>query len=159
MHTSHCHAPVTARYFEDYVPGSVYEYGAIRLDEADIITFAKDFDPQYFHLDREAAAHSPFGGLIASGWHTTCVMMRLMVDHYLSECSCLGSPGVDELRFHLPVRPGDSLSIRVTVVQAHRSRSKPDRGVVRSRVEVLNQNREVVLTMKGTTFMRCRNTS
>ena len=140
--------PVGQRYFEDYVAGAVFEYGAITLTEREIVEFAKQFDPQYIHTDPRAAAEGPFGGLIASGWHTAAIMMRLFVDHYLSHVASMASPGIDELRWSRPVRPGDTLSIRVSVLEANRSRSKPDRGMVRSLVEVLNQNREVVMSLR-----------
>ena len=148
--------PIDQRYFEDYLPRSVYEYGTIAVDEAEIIAFARKFDPQEFHVDPDAAARSPFGGLIASGWHTASLMMRLLADHYLSKVASLGSPGVDELRWIQPVRPGDALSIRVTVLDAKRSRSKPDRGTVRSSIEVLNQRGEIVATVKAINLLRCR---
>jgi len=147
---------VERRYFEDYVPGSVFEYGSITLSQDEIVEFAKRFDPQFIHTDPLAAAQGPFGGLIASGWHTAAVMMRLFVDHYLSHVASMASPGIDELRWTRPVRPGDSLSIRVSVIEANRSRSKPDRGMVRSSVEVLNQDQEVVMTLKAMNILRCR---
>ena len=140
--------PVGQRYFEDYVTGAVFEYGAIMLTEREIVEFAQRFDPQYIHTDPRAAADGPFNGLIASGWHTAAIMMRLFVDHYLSHVASMASPGIDELRWSRPVRPGDTLSIRVSVLEANRSRSKPDRGMVRSLVEVLNQNREVVMSLR-----------
>jgi acyl dehydratase len=148
--------PPNNRYFEDYVPGAVYEYGTVRLDERDIVNFGKQYAPHACHTDPEAAARGPFGGLIANGWQTAGVMMRLMVDHFLSKVAGIASPGFDELRFHRPVRPGDSLSIRVTVLEAKRSRSKTGQGVVRNLVEVLNQNRDVVLSMKSIDMLRCR---
>ncbi len=148
--------PIEDRYFEDYVVGSVYEFGSVAVAEAEIIDFARRFDPQVFHTDPEAAKRTVFEGLIASGWHTAAMMMRLFADHYLSRVASLGSPGIDELRWTVPVRPGDELSIRVTVLEANRSRSKPDRGVIRSFIEVLNQNHEVVMTMKAVTFLLCR---
>ena len=122
----------------------------------DRISFARRFDPQPFHTDPAAAKGSIYGGLIASGWHTASLMMRLFADHYLTSSSSLGSPGVDELRWLKPVRPGDTLSLRATVLEATRSRSKPDRGLVRTLVEVLNQNREVVMSLKAMNLMRCR---
>ncbi|WP_028324182.1 MaoC family dehydratase [Desulfatirhabdium butyrativorans] len=149
--------PIDQRYFEDYVPGSVHEFGEIRVEEDEIIRFARRFDPQVFHTDPEAAKQSVYGGLIASGWHSASLMMRLFVDHYLSHVASLGSPGVDELRWLKPVRPGDALSLRITVAETKRSRSKPDRGLVRSDVEAMNQNGEVVMTMKALNFIRCRN--
>lgn len=147
------------RYFEDYVVGSTYEYGAVAVGEAEIIAFARQFDPQSIHVDPEAAARGPFGGLIASGWHTVALMMRLFVDNYLSSVASLASPGIDELRWLKPVRPGDRLSIRVTVTEARRSRSKPDRGMVRTRIEVLDQRGEIVATMQAMNLLRCRSTS
>jgi acyl dehydratase len=140
-------APIQERYFEDYMPGSVYVYGSITVSERDILQFAADFDPQNIHSDPEAAVEGPFKGLIASGWHTAALMMRMYADHYVSKVASLASPGVDALRWVRPVRPGDSLSIRTTVQQARVSRSKPDRGLVHTRIEVLNQRDEPVLTM------------
>ncbi|MGC2322810.1 MAG: MaoC family dehydratase [Terriglobales bacterium] len=151
--------PVGERYFEDYVPGSVFEYGSLALSEDEIVEFARRFDPQSIHTDPVAAAEGPFAGLIASGWHTAAVMMRLFVDHYLSHIASMASPGIDELRWMQPVRPGDRLSIRVSVLEANRSRSKPDRGVVRTGVEVLNQNQEVVMSLKAMNILRCRDKS
>ena len=148
--------PVEDRYFEDYVPGAVFEYGQIPVTEAEIVEFARRFDPQYIHVDLERAAQGPFGGLIASGWHTAAMMMRLIVDNFLPRRASLGSPGIDELRWLRPVRPGDVLSVRLSILEATRSRSKPDRGVVRTLCEVLNQNREVVMSLKGMNIIACR---
>jgi acyl dehydratase len=149
--------PIDDRYFEDYVPGSVYEFGSIRVEERDIIDFAERFDPQPFHLDREKAKKSPFGGLIASGWHTAALTMRLLVDHYVSTVAGMGSPGSGPIRFIRPVRPGDEISIRVTILEARRSRSKPDRGTIKAFVETMNQRREVVMTRTAIGIMRYRN--
>lgn len=143
-------------YFEDYEPGSVHEFGSIRVDEEEVLAFGRRFDPQVFHTDPEAAERTEYGGLIASGWHTAGLMMRLYSDHYLSKVATLVSPGVDNLRWLRPVRPGDELSLRVTVAEARRSRSKPDRGLVRSDVEVLNQRGEVVMTLSALNFFLCR---
>jgi acyl dehydratase len=149
--------PADERHFEDYVPGSVFEFGSIVMEEKEMIDFATRYDPQAFHIDPDSARKSVFGGLIASGWHTGAVSMRLIVDYYLPRVASLGSLGVDELRWLKPVRPGDELSIRVTVLQARRSQSKPDRGIVRSLVEVMNQNREVVMSRAAVNIVRCRN--
>jgi acyl dehydratase len=148
--------PIDQRYFEDYVVGSSYEYGTAAVDEREVLAFAKQFDPQPMHVDPVAAAQGPFGGLIASGWHTSGLMMRLFVDHYLSSVASLASPGVDELKWLQPVRPGDTLRIRVTVTEARRSRSKPDRGIVRTFIEVLNQHGETVSTINAMNLLRCR---
>jgi acyl dehydratase len=144
------------RYFEDYIPGAVYEFGSISVDETEMIDFARRFDPQTFHTDPKAAKLSIFGGLIASGWYTASLMMRLFADHYLSLVASQGSPGVDEIRWLIPVRPGDELSVRVTILETRRSRSKPDRGIVHCSIEVLNQNDEIVMTMKAVNFFDCR---
>ena len=148
--------PVEDRHFEDYVPGAVFEYGEIPVTEAEIVEFARRFDPQYIHIDREQAARGPFGGLIASGWHTAAMMMRLIVDNFLPKHASRGSPGIDELRWLRPVRPGDTLSVRLSVLEATRSRSKPDRGVVRTLCEVLNQDRAVVMSLKAMNIIACR---
>jgi acyl dehydratase len=140
------------RWFEDYTPGSVHEFGSIAVTEDEVLAFGRRFDPQVFHTDPAAARETEYGGLIASGWHTAALMMRLYADHYLSHVATLVSPGVDELRWLLPVRPGDTLSIRVTVVDARPSRSKPDRGIVRSAVEVLNPRREGVMKATAINF-------
>jgi acyl dehydratase len=110
---------------------------------------ARDFDPRPFHIDEAAAARSVFHGLLASGWHTTAIFMRMMWDAFLHDAASLGSPGVDEIRWLKPVRPGDTLRARFTVVEAVPSRSKPDRGVIRSFSEMLNQHGEVVMTVRG----------
>lgn len=143
------------RYFEDYRAGEIVEFGNESVDEARIVTFAREYDPQAFHTDPVAAAHSPFGGLVASGWQTAALMMRMMVDHFVSRHS-LGSPGVDELRFVAPVRPGDRLSCRLTVMSTALSKSKADRGSIVQKVEVLNQSGVVVLSCIGRGFYRCR---
>lgn len=149
-------APIDDRFFEDYRPGSVHLFGSLTISRDEIIEFAQRFDPQAFHLDPEAAKGTMYGGLIASGWHTSSLMMRLFVDHYLSHNASLGSPGVDALRWYKPVRPGDRLAIRVTVTETRRSRTKPDRGILHSYVEVLNQDDEVVCSMKALNMLLCR---
>ena len=144
------------RYFEDYVVGSVYEFGSITVTEEEIIDFAKKYDPQPFHTDPEAANNYHFGGLISSGWLTAGLMMRLLVENYVSSVAGLGSPGVKDLKWLTPVRPGDELSIRVTILEARRSRTKPDRGMVDISVEVLTQKKVVVMTMQSMGMMLCR---
>ena len=139
-------------YWEDFPAGRVFEYGSRTLTEREIIEFASDWDSQRYHTNPEAAKKSPYGGIIASGWHTGCVMMRFMCDAYLNESSCIGSPGIDEWRFALPVRPGDTLRYRATVLEARASASKPDRGIVKWHWELLNQRNEVAVSMVGTQF-------
>ena len=148
--------PNENRYFEDYVAGTVHEFGSIKVEQDEVISFARRFDPQVFHVDPEGARKTVFGGLIASGWHTGSMTMRLFADHYLSKVASLGSPGVSDLRWTQPVRPGDELWIRVTVLEAHRSNSKPDRGIVRSLIETLNQEQKVVMSMEAVNFLLCR---
>jgi acyl dehydratase len=148
--------PRDQRSFEDYPLGSVALYGPIEVDEAEIIEFGKRFDRQDFHTDPVKAAKSPFGGVIASGWLTGSMMMRTLVDRYLSRTAGMGSPGMDELRWTAPVRPGDRLWVKVTVIEARRSESKPDRGMVRIQIEVLNDKEVVVMSVKAMTLVRAR---
>ena len=143
-------------YFEDYVPGHTVDCGSFSISEAEIIAFAKEYDPQPFHTDPVAAANGPFGGLIASGWQTTSMMMRLLVEHFISPESSLGAAGVDEIRWPKPVRPGDTLHVRATVLEARRSQSKPDRGIVRSLAEVTNSRGETVMRVTAINFVRTR---
>jgi acyl dehydratase len=141
--------PPTRYWFEDFAPGWTFENGPRTLSAAEIVAFAREWDPQRFHTDEALARETPFGGLIASGWHTAGVAMRLMCDGYLLESSCIGSPGIDELRFLKPVRPGDALRFRSTVLEAAPSKIKPNRGTVTFRWEILNQHGEVALSMLG----------
>ena len=149
----------TERYFEDYVAGSEQEVGSVRMNEAEIIDYAMKYDPQDLHTSPEKAAPGPFGGLIASGWHTAAVVMKLLVDRYLDNASSLGSPGVDQLRWLAPVRPGDELSVRIRIVDTRRSDSKPDRGFLHTRIETSNQDGMLVMTMKAVSIVACRETA
>ncbi len=148
--------PPDDRYFEDYVPGAVHEFGAIPVDEQEVIEFGQRYVPLSYHVDKEAAKKSIYGGVIASGWHTAAMMMRVYSENYLSRVANLGSPGGDELRWDRPVYPGDVLSVRATVLETRRSESRPDRGIVRTFIEVLNQKRAVVMSMKMVNFVRAR---
>lgn len=143
-----------ARYFEHYRAGAVFEYGSVLVTAEEIIAFASIWDPQPIHTDAAVAARGPFGGLIASGLHTTGVCMRLFVTHYLSQVASLASPGMDELRWPTPVRPGDLLRLRTTVLTTRVSQSKPDRGVVHSRAELFNQKDEPVLHLLAVNILR-----
>jgi acyl dehydratase len=145
------------RHFEDYPVGAVYVGGPITVSEEEILEFARRYDPQLMHIDKEAAAAGQFSGLIASGWHTGSLAMQMMVKHFVPTGN-LASPGLDELRWLRPVRPGDRLGLRATVESARRSHSKPDQGVVVSLVEVLNQHGDVVMSLKPISLMRCRPT-
>ena len=148
--------PLDHRYFEDYAVGSVVDCGTVTVNEREIVEFGGRFDPQPFHADPAAAAKGPFGGVIASGWHTGSLMMRLFVQKYISSVASLGSPGASELAWPRPVRAGDVLRVRVTVLEARPSRSKPDRGLVHSSIEVFNQHDEAVMTMKVLNMLLCR---
>jgi len=132
---------------EDLAPGQRRSFGPRVLTREQILSFAREWDPQPFHLDEEAAARSPFGGLIASGWQTAALCMRLVVDGLLDGSTSIGSPGLDELRWLKPVRPGDALSVELTVLEVTPSRSKPDRGSVRLGYTCTNQKGEAVMTM------------
>lgn len=136
-------------YFEDFEVGQVIEVGTRTVTEEEIIDFASKFDPQPFHVDKDAAEKSIYGGIIASGWHTCSMMMRMLVDHFLRQSSSMGSPGVDEIRWLKPVRAGDTLSVSTTILETRPSTSKPDRGVVMTQWQARNQHGELVATVKG----------
>jgi acyl dehydratase len=144
------------RYWEDIKAGEVIELGSCTVTKEAIVAFAREFDPQPFHTDEETAKRTIWGGLIASGWHTGSMLMRLFYDGFLKDTVSLGSPGIDELKWLRPVRPGDSLSGRLTILETTPSRSKPDRGIIRSQMEVLNQHGEVVMSTKGVNFFARR---
>ena len=133
--------------FEDFKPGDRQSFGPRVLTKEEIVAFGRDWDPQPFHVDEEAAARSPFGGLIASGWQTAALCMRLVVDGILSQSTSIGSPGLDELKWLKPVRPGDALSVQVEILEATPSKSKPDRGSIRLTYSCTNQKGETVMTM------------
>ncbi len=129
--------------------GDVIELGSKQVTAEEIVRFAREFDPQPFHVDAQAAERSIFGGLVASGWHTCGIAMRLMVDELLNKGASLGSPGLEQLRWTKPVRPDDTLTGRVTVLEIKPSQSKPDRGSVKIRTELFNQRGEQVMWMES----------
>ncbi len=133
-------------HFEDFEPGQVYELGTRLVTESEIVAFAREWDPQPFHIDPEAAKESAFGGLIASGWQTGAMWMRMYVDTMLGSAA-RGSPGIEELRWLAPVRPDDTLSGRLTVLEATPSATRPDRGTIRIRGEMVNQDGVTVMSM------------
>ena len=143
-------------HLDDFAPGQVYLLGRRTLSRDEIVAFARDWDPQPFHLDERAAAESIYGGLIASGWHTVCAFMRLFADDLLNRSAAMGSPGVDEVRWLRPVRPGDTLDARLEVLEVRPSRSKPDRGIVRLRAVMSNQQGEEVLGFIANVMFRRR---
>ena len=143
-------------YWEDFYAGQVLEIEGYSLSEDDIIEFAKKYDPQPFHTDSEKAKQTYFGGLIASGWQTASLCMRMICDLYLLDAASLGSPGIDELRWVKPVRPGDTLRLKATVLETRASASRPDMGTMRARSEVYNQHSELVMHMSGVGMFRRR---
>jgi acyl dehydratase len=143
-------------YFEDFVPGEVATFGPVTITGEDIVAFAREWDPQPMHVDEAAARGSLLGGLAASGWHTCCILMRLICDGYLLDAASMGGPGVEEVRWIRPVRPGDSLSVRREVLETRIMRSRPGVGVVRWRFEMSNQDAELVMTAVFPGFLRLR---
>ena len=152
--------PATARtphlFWEDFPVGSVREFGAYPVTRDAVIAFAREFDPQPFHLDDDAAEASLFGRLAASGWHTCAIAMRMMCDAYLLDAASLGSPGLEKLSWLRPVYPGDTLHVRLEVLEARPLATRPGVGLVRSRWDVMNQANETVLTMEGFGMFRRR---
>jgi acyl dehydratase len=142
-------------YLDDLRPGQTFALGRRSVPREEIVEFARTWDPQPFHLDEEAAKASIYGQLIASGWHTACIFMRLFADGLLHRTAAIGSPGLDELRWLKPVYAGDSLDARVEILEVRPSRSRPDRGAARIRCVVSNQRGDEVLTMIATVmFLR-----
>jgi acyl dehydratase len=144
------------RYFEDFAEGQTLDLGTISLSAEEIIEFASKYDPQPMHTDPEAAKGSIYGGLIASGWHTVASYMRLVVDNVLRGTESIGSPGVENLRWMKPVRPGDVLRARFTILESRASNSRPDWGIVRSHGELSNQNDELVMQIDAVNFFARR---
>ena len=145
--------PLAERFFEDYAPGLTLEHGSYHVTSTEIIDFGRRFDPHDMHVDPERANSTPLGGLVASGWHTTAMMMRMLVESYLNQAASIASPGVDELRWPAPVRPDDLLRARFTVREARPTASRPDRGVVRTGIELLNQEHALVMTQVMTNLI------
>lgn len=149
-------APIDDRWLDDYRPGAIYEYGHLQVTEDEIIGFAERFDRQRIHTDPQWAAAGPFAGLIASGWHSAALAMRLLGDHYISAVASLASPGVDELRWAAPLRPGDVLRLRATVLQTRPSRSRSDRGMVHTNVELLNGDDRCPISFRAMNIIASR---
>jgi acyl dehydratase len=147
---------VTERYLDDFAVGQVFRSGRIRVEADRIKSFAAEFDPQPFHLDPEAAAHTFFRGLVASGWHTAALTMRLLADSELKPAGGIIGLGFEELRWPRPVRPGDELSLQAEVLEVRPSQSRPEQGLIKIRVTTLNQAGEAVLIQVGTLLVRRR---
>jgi acyl dehydratase len=144
------------RYLEDFTVGEKFRTRGMTVDESEIMDFARKYDPQPIHIDQEAAGAGPFDGLIASGFHTACVVFRLWVDLGLMEKSSLGGPGIQDLRWLLPVRPGDTLHGEVEILEARPSKSRPDRGILRYHMIGYNQRDEAVITYDSASFLKRR---
>ena len=145
------------RYWEDFKVGEIEQIGGKRVDKEEVIAFARQYDPQPFHVDEAAAKQSMYGGLIASGWHTGAMVMRMMCDAYLLQSASAGSPGLDNLKWLKPVRPGDTIRAQRTTLETRVSKSKPDIGIVNNLWEVFNQDGEMVMSMQGYGMFRRRN--
>ncbi len=145
-----------ARYYEDIEVGDTESFGSYEVTEEEIVEFAERYDPQPFHLDPEAGANSPFGGLVASGWHTASMCMRLLVDGYLDPETSMGARGADELRWHAPVRPGDELHVEVEVIEKRPSESRPGTGHVRTRLTGYANGDRRVISWEGLGMVRRR---
>jgi acyl dehydratase len=139
-------------YYEDLTTGQRDTVGSYEVTESEIIEFAEQYDPQPMHTDPETAEESMFGGLVASGWHTASMCMRLLVENYLADSAAMGSPGADELRWHEPVCPGDELTVETEVLEKRPSESRPDRGLVRVEVGVRNDEGTLVMSMESLVF-------
>jgi acyl dehydratase len=138
---------VSKLHWEDFTAGQVAEYGPRRVTRDEIVGFAAEFDPQPMHLDEAAGAASMLGGLGASGWHTCCLLMRMLVDGFLHDAASMGSPGVDEVKWLAPVRPDDELTVRATVLETRASQSRPDRGFVKFQYDMFNASGLQVMTL------------
>jgi acyl dehydratase len=145
---------MTKLHLDDFTTGQVIDLGEHVFTKEKILAFANEFDPQSFHIDEAAAAESNYGGLIASGWHTGSVFMRLLVDGLLERCEAMGSPGVDELRWLAPVRPDDRLSAKLEITDVRPSKSRPDRGFIIARAVMTNQDAVEVLTFTAPIMLR-----
>ena len=157
LHLSRVKPSVPQLYWEDFTKGRVFEHGPRRVPRDEMIGFAAQFDPQPMHLDEAAARESMLGGLAASGWYACCIMMRMCVDAFVGRSSSMGAPGVDEVKWLLPIRPDDDLHLRATVAEARVSKSRPDMGIVRFDFEVFNGSRARVMTLTTSLMMGRRN--
>jgi|SRR5678815_1036592 acyl dehydratase len=147
---------MTERYLEDFSAGQSFSCGPLRVDRDRIKSFAREFDPQKFHLDEEAAAKTLFGGLAASGWHTAAMTMRLLVESDLKPAGGIVGVGFEEFRWSAPVRPGDELRIEVEVLEVRNSRSRPNQGLLKLRITTLNQDNAAVQVAVGQLLVPCR---
>jgi acyl dehydratase len=147
---------VSKLHWEDFSPGRVFQHGPRLVTREEIIGFAAEFDPQPMHLDEAAARATLLGGLSASGWHSCCILMRMCTDSFVLNSASMGAPGVDEVKWLLPIRPGDALTLRATVLETRASNSRPDMGFVRFMFELLNQASERAMTLTTSLMMSRR---
>jgi acyl dehydratase len=138
---------VSRLHWEEFSPGRVFEHGPRRITREEIVGFAAEFDPQPMHLDEAAARTTLLGGLSASGWHACCILMKMCTESFVLNSASMGAPGVEEVRWLIPIRPGDALTLRATVVETRASSSRPDMGFVRFMFELLNQTGEQAMTL------------
>jgi acyl dehydratase len=138
---------VPRRHWEDFSPGQVTDCGSRLVSRAEIVAFAAEYDPQPMHLDEHAASATLLGGLVASGWHSCCLLMRMLSDNLLHEASFMGAPGVEEVRWLAPVRPGERIKARATVLETRPSSSRPDIGFVKFRFELIGASDQPVMTL------------
>jgi acyl dehydratase len=141
------------RYFEDFTPGMMIEHGPRRVTREEIVAFAAEFDPQPMHLDEEAARNSILGGLAASGWHTCCLLMRMACDGFVLDSSSMGAPGVDEVKWLKPLRPGTHIALRTTVLETRTSKNRPEMGLVKALMEVLDDEGGQIMTLTTSMLM------
>jgi acyl dehydratase len=143
-------------YFEDFKPGSVTEYGPRLVSREEIVAFAAEFDPQPMHLDEEAARASMLGGLAASGWHTCCLLMRMAADGFVLNSASMGAPGVDEVKWLKPLRPGTRITLRLNVLDSRVSNSRPEMGFVKVRMELLDDERAPLMELSNSLMIERR---
>ena len=148
---------IVKNYWEDFRVGERVLMGSVKVTKDDIVRFAVEYDPQVFHIDEKAGENSIFGGLIASGWHTCSLVMKMMCDSYLLDSASMGSPGMENIKWVKPVRPNDVLIAFRTTIETKSSRSKSDRGIVKTLFEVFNDSQELVMSMEGLGMFRRKN--
>jgi acyl dehydratase len=147
---------MSKRHFEDFQPGAVTVYGPRLVTRAEIVAFAAEFDPQPMHLDEAAAATTMLGGLAASGWHSCCLLMRIIADGLVNKTHSMGAPGVEEVRWLKPLRPGTQVRVRATVLETHAPKSRPEFGFVKYLFEMLDEHGDVITTFISLLMVRRR---
>jgi acyl dehydratase len=147
---------MSKRHWEDFTPGTVEVYGPRLVTREEIVAFAAEFDPQPMHLDETAAAGTLLGGLAASGWHSCCILMRIIADGFINESSSMGAPGVDEVRWLKPLRPGTQVRVRTTVLETRASNSRPEIGFVKCLFELVDERDAVLTTLTSPLMIRRR---